>query len=143
MHNHQIIIIIGLPGSGKTMLADKYKEIGYMVFDDFVGNCNFKTIIQLIISGHKLCMNDPRLCLKNVFEHYIKMLEDVIPKNMIFLILFENNKNQCLLNIKKREQENISQKKGVDKVVIRYSNEYKISNYTCYPNIIVKVFIPE
>jgi hypothetical protein len=32
-----LIILVGLPGSGKSRLTEEYREKGYSVFDDFLG----------------------------------------------------------------------------------------------------------
>ena len=43
-----IIIIIGLPCSGKTVLSNEYLNKGYKLFDDFLDNYFDNTLLNCV-----------------------------------------------------------------------------------------------
>ena len=125
-HDIQVIIIIGLPGSGKTTLTNKYID-NYKIYDDYVSKFYNGKILRNIKEGKKICLNDPRLCNIITFERHINKILKFISKDKIKLILFKNDPIQCLENIKNREKE----KKDIVKTINYMTNIYDIN---CYKN---------
>lgn len=106
----KLIIIIGLPGSGKTTyFHEKLKPLGFLFYDDFVSSmCNGKMMKAIKDGTADVCIADPRLCNFEIFKRVMKVIEDYIDKSVIKLILFENDKNKCLLNASKRANKNVN-----------------------------------
>lgn len=126
--NCQILLVIGLPLSGKSTLISQLDLSEFIIFDDFVSyyfECKISKSIQL---GQKVCLIDPRLCLFNIFSQYITEFQSFqidgspISLNQIKLILFENNPNQCLSNISLR----CDRIKNIEKTIIEYSKRYDL-----------------
>lgn len=116
-----IILIVGLPGSGKTKLANEIKAINkdYVIIDD---PKNFNIDIEKnIISNKNIILVDPNLCFE---KNRIRLTELInkINKNMkIDWIFFENNPIKCLNNINSRIDN-----KDVKSFIKEFSKFYKI-----------------
>jgi len=106
-----IIIVIGLPGSGKTTYVNSIYNKNDEYTDDFISNVFKGVLINRIKEMNKnddIYINDPRLCNKSIFDRYIKIIEE--EKHKIKLILFKNNRNKSSKFL---------------------SNVYDINNYIC------------
>ena len=128
-----MIIIIGLPGSGKSHLI---KTFQMKYYDDFISNFFNGELINDLNDNIDICITDPRLCNKEIFIRYMNIIEEVIDKSQISLILYKNDKERCLNNIKNR---NI---KKVEQTIERLSNIYNPNDeiYMKYKNEIIDVF---
>lgn len=130
----KLIIIIGLPASGKTTYFNELLINDYKFFDDFISNFINGELIEEIKKNHNnICISDPRLCNPNIFIKIMKIIEKYIEKSNISLILFENDKNKCLINAKKRINKN------VDKTIEFLSNIYNYDTYKSYDYKILKI----
>jgi len=131
----KLIIIIGLPGSGKTTYyEEKLKALEYEFFDDFISSIVNGQMIKKIENGKtNVCITDPRLCNYETFKRVMKLIEVHINKTDIQLILFENDKDKCLLNASKRANKN------VNKTIEFNSKIYDLNNYNGYDCKIEKI----
>ena len=136
---YQIIIVIGLPGSGKTELCKKIPS--HKIYDDFIhyyydSNMGNKLKYDLK-NGNKIILNDPELCNINIYNLFINKLKCDIKKT--YLILFENNMNQCLINAKNRKPY-----KEVTNYIMGLSKIYNIIKFNSLPynKSIIPVYIP-
>lgn len=134
MAKNRLIIIIGLPGSGKTYIMNKLNN--FIIFDDFIQSFYDGNLIDLIKAGNKVCITDPRLCLPNIFNIYIKKILKYITIKQIFIILFENNPKQCLINIKHRNDN----RRLVADTIINYSKYYNLTHYINFRHKILPVY---
>lgn len=126
-----IEIVIGLPGSGKSHLLEKFKEQGYEIYDDFISSfydC------KLISETGKMCIADPRLCDYNNFLHYIKFFAN----RKIHLTLFENEPSQCLTNIQTREAN--GDNRDITRDLNLFTKMYDLKNYMNYDHIVLPVY---
>ena len=122
-----LIIVIGLPGSGKTFFSN---TLGIKVFDDFIFNFYSGELINDINNNIDLCINDPRLCNYKIFERYMKIFEKKIDKNNIKLYLYENDPDKCKKNATK----------NVSNFIDNYTNFYNLDNYSSYNTTILPVY---
>ena len=129
-----LIVIIGLCGSGKSFLCQKYNN--YVIFDDFITHFYNGNLINSIKNKDKVCISDPRLCIHNIFIKFMKEIELYVNKNNIELILFENDPDACIINVKDRNDG----KNGIINTINRYSTFYNLDNYKDYQHIIIPVW---
>lgn len=131
-----LIIIIGLPGSGKSHLCKIFEKAGFIVYDDFITHFYNRKLLMDIESSLNLCVCDPRLCIGQLFDKFINLFMEHIDKSQIHLILFKNDYEKCLNNVKNRH----CNKKGICETIIQYSGLYNINFYNEYNNTIIDVF---
>jgi predicted kinase len=130
-----IVIVIGLPGSGKTTYCyDNFET--YLIFDDYISMYHDNKMIDSLKKNKNVCINDPRLCIYEVFERHIKKIKKYVDNDEIKIILFENELNKCLNNNKNRGYKG----EGMEKTINNYSKIYSLSNYMNYNYEIVKCY---
>jgi adenylate kinase family enzyme len=130
----KLLIIIGLPGSGKTTYFNENLKDKYEFYDDFISNIIDGKLIREIKKKEKdICVADPRLCNYQTFLRTISIFNQFIDKSDISLILFENNKDKCIINAEKRGT------RLVKKTIEFNSMIYNLSNYNDYNHEIIKI----
>lgn len=142
-YNSNILtFIIGLPGSGKTTLAHEISRKGnYRLFDDFITNYASGEFINSLTDFNNIVVIDPRLCKIDIFEAIIKKISIIIPEEHIMIILYENDPDTCINNIKNREK-NIKIQKKLCSTVKSLSKVYNPENekYNKYSSEIISCF---
>jgi len=127
--DNQVIIVIGLPASGKSTYVNNTFKDEYIIFDDFLQYFYKGDILRHIKKGDKVCLIDPRLCEKDNFDNIIKKIEVITDD--IYILLFRNDKE---LSIRQSKMRNDKQKDNL--ALIRYieavSDIYDYSNYDNY-----------
>lgn len=142
----QIIIIIGLPGSGKTTFSKQFKD--HIIFDDFISKFYDGKVMETIKMNNKICLIDPRLCMYNIFQRIIDKILKITDKQNIHLILFKNDINKCIHNIKKRQIEHDNNENNDkinihivnEKTLYSYAKEYDLKNYNDFESTIIDVY---
>lgn len=106
MTSSNILFIVGLPGSGKTTLANqinKDNDNKYLIIDD---PKNFKTDILPYIHQN-LIISDPNLCFLQNRKSAVDIIKKNNPNIKIDWIYFENNPEACLQNATRRNDKNV------------------------------------
>ena len=140
-----IVVVIGLPCSGKSHLLKDFEKEGFIIHDDFISQFyNGKLLQDLLvnINTHKVCVADPRLCMLPIFTKFIEQIKEITSD--IHLILYENNPSACLNNLKNRDDGlrrlTHTHKKGIDNNIREFSNKYDLTNYKNYSHEIIPVY---
>lgn len=129
-----LLIIIGLPGSGKTTYAHNQLE-SYLIFDDCLTHFYNGKAMMAIEFGLDACLIDPRFCDFNVFKRYLKRILKIIDKEQIKLILYQNQPEICLNNIADR-----SDYDTLKPTLLTLSAVYDLDNYLDYNHEIKEVY---
>lgn len=120
----KITVLVGLPGSGKSYYIKQNSDSKTIIVDD-PKNANElpdKLTSDLIIA-------DCHLCREKTRESLNKILQIRYPKAEINYVFFENNPEQCLKNVKFRNDGRF-----VEPTIKNYSKEYSIpENATVLP----------
>jgi hypothetical protein len=136
LNNHsQVVIIIGLPGSGKTTLSNSLSH-SYVIFDDFINDFYLGQIELAIKSGQLICLNDPRLCSIDIFDLYMQRILNWLDQSRVHLILFENDPQTCLENVSQRND----CRRGIDLTINNYSRIYDLTDYYKYNYTVIPVW---
>jgi len=120
----KITVLVGLPGSGKSYYIKQNSDSKTIIVDD-PKNANElpdKLTSDLIIA-------DCHLCREKTRESLHKILQIRYQKAEINYVFFENNPEQCLQNVKFRNDGRF-----VEPTIKNYSKEYNIpDNATVLP----------
>jgi predicted kinase len=114
--NYKVTVIVGLPGSGKSHYINEHADKDTMIVDDpkHISELPDKLTSNLIIADCHLCKPKSREALNNI-------LDIRYPKAEIEYIFFENNPDQCLKNVKHRNDG-----RYVEPTIKNYSKVYTI-----------------
>lgn len=119
---NSIIIIVGIPGAGKTSYGNSIKKEGDRIFDDvtcfLIINEDFASRRNIFISS--------LYCDEDTYENLIKSLYIANPKEAVQTICFDINTEQSIENVKRRENYIIKDDKDEiveDKIVVDDNNE--------------------
>jgi hypothetical protein len=124
----KLIIIVGLPCSGKTTLSTKFAK-SHIIYDDFLQlYCN-GNLIGDVSQGNFTCINDPRLCRFSVFLEIYNDLTQYINSQDIQIILFSNQKNHCTANALERYGTDELSIRKISNTIVHLSDMYNIKNY--------------
>lgn len=111
---NNILFIVGLPGSGKSHLAQKINSDNggkYRIIDD---PRSFDQILPYV--NEDLIITDPALCFPQNRELAIQKISEANPEAKFDWIYFENDPQTCLRNSELRDQELIGKGKAPRKV---------------------------
>jgi len=125
----KLLIIIGLPGSGKTTYFNQNLSDKFKFYDDFVSNIfDGKLVSDLKKKENDICVADPRLCNFQIFNRAMNIFLQYISKNDIDIILFENDKDKCIINANNRGSRFVTKSIEFNSFIYNYDN---YSEYNC------------
>lgn len=89
-----IILIVGLPGSGKTYLANQLSNSN-RVFDDI-------TTLDDLPDNDNFVITDVNFCDSKILNIAVNKLNILYPEHEVEIIYFQNDVESCRKNIKYR-----------------------------------------
>jgi RNase adaptor protein for sRNA GlmZ degradation len=130
MSETQLIIIVGLPGSGKTYYAkEKFEPLDYKLFDD-VGMEHelLRSLIEHLKAGKKAVVTDIYTLTNR--ERFVVLrrlyMEPELVDMKIDWIFFENDPENCLINIRQRNDSSDQYRTISDDFIFFLSKQYTI-----------------
>ena len=125
--SNTIILIVGLPGSGKSHLANRINDDNNGKFTIIDDPKDFKEIEDIINTD--LIITDPQLCFEKNRQNALKRIKSLNPDCKIEWIFFKNDPEKCLVNTRIRDRAAIISFKPIKKV------ESFIKNFSQYYTI--------
>lgn len=99
----RIICIVGLPGSGKTLLGSKMSsELKCPFVDDCFRPEDMKKLKKEITTNNVVIISAPHFCEEKTRRNVEVILKKICQDPKIEWIFFENDKQQCLINVERR-----------------------------------------
>ena len=116
----EVVVILGLPGSGKTMYAQDYYEY-YHKFDD-PSRCDitFYMMCEAIKAKKNVVVTD----IPTSLELITRRIKECNKQVKIKFVFFENNLRQCIINNRERFSSEFG-KKVTDWTITTMSKDYK------------------
>jgi hypothetical protein len=114
----EIILIAGLPGSGKTEYMKARKQEGWSTVDDFKANAyndssvfwhsrNYEALIMALREGQRCLVADIDFCKASSRHDAEEALRTRIPDLTLSWLFFENDFHACQANISRRASPSI------------------------------------
>lgn len=130
----KVKIIIGAPGSGKTYHINSIKNTNNIKIDDYLNTPNnMFELVNGLYNEKNIIITDHRFVIIDNIMNLLNTLHNLnIKNNQIYFIIYENNMNKCINNVKKR---NDDINKFIENIKL-YSN-----NYINFVNYIEENFI--
>lgn len=102
MKRLDIKLVIGLPGSGKTIFVDGYDPKQFMVIDDI--SVHSEKLEEVSDRITKLVITDIHCCNPEIEKKAIASLQEKFKQRKLTLevLYFENNPDKCWTNIQNR-----------------------------------------
>lgn len=119
----KVILIIGLPGSGKTHLGEEHAATGGVFLDDLsmVGGLEK---LEANLHHDLIIIADVFLCQPNARTAALAWLAKHIPEHTVEMIFFANDKEKCYTNVRRRTE--AGDTRAVDNMIEYMSKYYEI-----------------
>ena len=100
----KVTIVVGLPGSGKTLLSRSLARGGAKVYEDFLSpeflsGIGMGAILDDLWSGRDCVLNDPSLCPEGRRVRFAALLQRAVPGVEIGWHFLANDAARCVLNV--------------------------------------------
>lgn len=112
---HNIVMIVGLPGSGKTCFAKKH-YFDYTLFDDVAYSKDWMDVMKnhlrlglgnVVVTDHAGINGQTRSMISMMFAGY--------PKYKVTWVFFENDLAQCIENVERRNEANCTKRRIISR----------------------------
>lgn len=120
----KIFAIVGLPGSGKTTLGNKWADEFKLQFIDDPKTSKEnrrEEVLALVRGGNSFILSDIFLCDPQVRSRFEATVKEIDPGAAVHYFFFENNTTKCLANVAARNDG-----RNVEPSIKRLSNIYTI-----------------
>lgn len=113
-----VLLVAGLPGSGKTTLGGELERQGYSVFDDYKAcahensprfwkSRHYDRLLQLLRKGTRCAVADIDFCHAESREEAEQTLRQQVPSVRVEWCFFANDPGACEASIRHRNREHL------------------------------------
>lgn len=115
----EVVIIIGMPGSGKTTLMHSAKYSGYARFDNMFKYPDGLTQLRAALAcGRSVVVSDIELCDPDTLRRFLRTLP---PGTTLRFHYFCNNPEQCKRNVITRALKRMTQEiESINRLTEKY-----------------------
>jgi AAA domain-containing protein len=131
-----VLLLGGLPGSGKSPYSEEFERRGWLRFDDFQRNApgdsdqfrrtaRFSELVDAVASGRRCVVTDIRFIYAEYRDGAIRALREVPGSHPVELHLFENDPEQCAKNVGKATDRDTARRlENINFWTTKYSRPY-------------------
>lgn len=101
----KVILIRGLPGSGKSKLLEELGKRGYEILDEPGLTYDASSIggaLASLSAWDKVAIADAQFCLPAFYRVAVGMVRENLPEHELAVVSFTNDPQQCLQNVSRR-----------------------------------------
>lgn len=125
----QVLMIVGMPGSGKTHLARKVGGVGFLVIDDIKSLDPLRLALEAM---RNVAVTDVNFCDERVRDKALRWLNENFPRATVDWWFFENDAAKCRANVARRKAEGDAREVGG--TIRRFEKTYKVpEGFTANP----------
>jgi predicted kinase len=110
-----VLLVAGLPGSGKSTYLRELELVGWLKFDDFkanaIGNSStfqnarrFEELVECLRDGRRCVVSDIDFCKTDSREEAERILRARVPNLELAWCFFANDEEACETNAKRRNR---------------------------------------
>jgi predicted kinase len=108
-----VLLVAGLPGSGKTTYLRELERNGWLCFDDFKylavnhsrqfrGSRHYATLLARLREGVRCAVSDIDFCRAESRAEAVAVLRTEVPSVEISWLYFSHNVEDCAANVRRR-----------------------------------------